>query len=303
MTPKPSLKPRKPVTPQRSLTLPVIEAALLPTDLEIWQQTLGWQPNSTQLESFQTLYAVTLAGNSLLNLTRIIEPAEFWEKHLWDSLRGICSFLPGARSQAEEQTEAVGEITTAADFSILATDSPDASPAASTSERFTVIDIGTGAGFPGVPVAIVCPDWHVTLLDSTHKKIQFLDQLVGLLGLGNGQTLVDRVEIIGQHPTYRAAYDLALIRAVAPASVCAEYALPLLKIGGLAILYRGQWSAAETELLKPIAHQLGGAIERVEAFQTPLTWSDRHCLYLRKVASTPAEFPRAVGLAVQKPLT
>jgi 16S rRNA (guanine527-N7)-methyltransferase len=164
------------------------------------------------------------------------------------------------------------------------------------------IDIGTGAGFPGIPVAIAQPQWRLTLLDSTRKKIQFLDQLLRGLRTLNATTLIERVENIGQSSNYRETYDVALIRAVSGASVCAEYALPLLKVGGLAVLYRGQWTEKETLALRPAVEKLGGQIELVEAFKTPLTESDRHCLYLRKVTSTPKEFPRGVGLAVQKPL-
>jgi 16S rRNA (guanine527-N7)-methyltransferase len=165
-----------------------------------------------------------------------------------------------------------------------------------------VIDIGTGAGFPGVPIAIACPTWTVILLDSTQKKINFLVQALSQIGILNTRPLVDRVEKIGQNTQHRDAYDLVTIRAVASASVCAEYALPLLKIGGTAILYRGQWTPEEEENLKIALSQLGGCLDPVERFETPLTHGVRHCLYLRKTELTPAEFPRAIGIAVQKPL-
>jgi 16S rRNA (guanine527-N7)-methyltransferase len=174
-----------------------------------------------------------------------------------------------------------------------------------------VIDIGTGAGFPGLPIAIrscgtryaiAQPNWHITLLDSTRKKIAFIETLLSQLEIENASTLIGRAEEVGQQPQHRQAYDIALVRAVAPASVCAEYALPLLKLGGLAILYRGQWTVDETKALEPAVENLGGEIESVEEFTTPVSHSRRACLYIRKVATTPAEFPRAVGLAVQKPL-
>ncbi|MCC5644055.1 16S rRNA (guanine(527)-N(7))-methyltransferase RsmG [Nostoc sp. CHAB 5824] len=241
---------------------------LLPEMAEIWQQTLNWQPTVQQQAQFQRLYELILEGNRQLNLTRITDPQEFWEKHLWDSLRGIVPLL-------------------SANFS-------SASPA--------IIDIGTGAGFPGVPVAITVPNCTITLLDSTRKKITFLDNILSELALTNAKTLVGRAEEIGQHPQHRQAYDIALIRAVGAASVCAEYTLPLLKQRGLAIIYRGNWTEDETTALQNAVNQLGGVIESIEKFTTPLSHSIRHCLYLRKVANTPDNFPRAVGIATQKSL-
>jgi 16S rRNA (guanine527-N7)-methyltransferase len=245
---------------------------LLPSMVEIWQQTLNWQPTTQQQKQFQQLYELILEGNRQLNLTRIIDPEEFWEKHLWDSLRGIAPLLSG-------------EI----DF-----------PVSSASPAF--IDIGTGAGFPGIPVASVVANCQITLLDSTRKKITFIEQILSELSLSNAKTLVGRAEEIGQHPQHRERYDLALIRAVGTGSACAEYALPLLKKKGLAVIYRGNWTEDETIALENAVEQLGGVIELIEKFTTPLSGSIRHCLYLRKVSNTPGKFPRAVGVPTQKPL-
>ncbi|MEH2137184.1 16S rRNA (guanine(527)-N(7))-methyltransferase RsmG [Nostoc sp.] len=241
---------------------------LLPEMAEIWQQTLNWQPTVQQQAQFQRLYELILEGNRQLNLTRITDPQEFWEKHLWDSLRGIVPLLSGNLFPA--------------------------SP--------TIIDIGTGAGFPGVPVAITVPNCTITLLDSTRKKITFIDNILTELALINAKTFVGRAEEIGQHTQYRLAYDIALIRAVGATSVCAEYTLPLLKQGGLAIIYRGNWAKDETTVLQNAVKLLGGVIESIEQFTTPLSHSIRHCVYLRKVATTPIEFPRAIGVPTQKPL-
>lgn len=245
------------------------QEAVLSKEPDVWQQTLGWQPHPQQQLSYQRLYEEILKGNQQLNLTRITEPTEFLEKHLWDSLRGIKSWL--------------------ADDPI-------------TEDSLTVLDIGTGAGFPGIPVAIACPHWHITLLDSTHKKIAFLDALTSTLELAQVQTLVGRAEEVGQMMHHRDAYDLVLIRAVASASVCAEYALPLLKLNGVAVLYRGQWLEAETQALTTAMQQLGGEIDRIENFVTPFSHSVRHCIYLKKLEPTPAAFPRPTGVPTQKPL-
>lgn len=242
---------------------------LLPSMPEIWQQTLNWQPTALQQVQFQQLYELILAGNRQLNLTRITEPQEFWEKHLWDSLRGISpqqQFIPALP------------------------------------EGLSVIDIGTGAGFPGIPIAIAFPNCQVTLLDSTRKKITFIETILTTLALTNIKTLIGRAEEIGQQSQHRKTYDIALIRAVGTPSVCAEYALPLVKQGGLAVIYRGNWTEDETTALQNAANQLGGVIESIEQFTTPLTNSIRHCLYLRKVVNTPVQFPRAVGIPTQNPL-
>lgn len=250
----------------------------LPEMSEIWQQTLNWQPNSQQQILFQRLYELICQGNQQLNLTRITDPMEFWEKHLWDSLVAVKNFGIG-NLKLEMGGDSLSRIP-----------------------NFKIIDIGTGAGFPGIPIGIVKPNWQVTLLDSTRKKIAFLETLVKDLDIKNVTALCDRAEKIGQQSQHRESYDLALIRAVGTASECAEYALPLLKIGGLGILYRGQWTEDETATLRSPVTQLGGIIESVEDFTTPITNSIRHCLYIKKVAPTPAKFPRPVGIPTQKPL-
>lgn len=252
---------------------------LLPEMASLWHETLSWQPNATQQQLFQQLYELILSGNRQMNLTRITDPVEFWEKHLWDSLRGIAPLLKGVGS-GEGEEERVN---------------PDAL-------CLRAIDIGTGAGFPGLPAAIALPNCTVTLLDSTRKKIAFLNTLVTQLQLENAIAAIGRAEEMGRHPLHRENYDIAMLRAVAPASVCAEYALPFLKTGGLAVLYRGHWTDEETKALLPAVEKLGGAIESVEHFTTPISDSVRHCLYLRKVSNTPAAFPRSTGVPTQQPL-
>jgi 16S rRNA (guanine527-N7)-methyltransferase len=227
---------------------------LLPKMPEIWQQTLNWQPTVQQQAQFQRLYELILEGNRQLNLTRITDPHEFWEKHLWDSLQGIAPqmrFIPSLQAGA------------------------------------SVIDIGTGAGFPGIPIGIAVPNCTITLLDSTRKKITFLEKILIELALTNAKTLIGRAEEISQQPQHRQTYDIALIRAVGTASVCAEYALPLLKQGGVAIIYRGNYTEDETTTLQKTVKPLGGVIESIEQFLTPISTSIRHCLYLRKTAITP----------------
>ncbi len=270
----------------------------LPEMADIWQQTLNWQPTAQQQAQFQRLYELILEANQKLNLTRITDPQEFWEKHLWDSLRGIAPLLLGQISKEAEEGQDKSKVKTP---NTLPHDRR-AMARLYTPHSPTFIDIGTGAGFPGIPVAIVVPNCTMTLMDSTRKKTAFLEQIVPVLKLANVKTLTGRSEEIGQQPQHRQKYDVAMIRAVGTASVCAEYALPLLKSGGLAIIYRGNWTEDETTALENAVQQLGGKIESIEEFTTPLSNSIRHCLYLRKVATTPAKFPRAVGVPTQRPL-
>lgn len=213
----------------------------------IWEQTLGWLPTPYQKQKFQQLYEEILEGNRQFNLTRITSPRDFWEKHLWDSLAGVIS------------------------------------PSFPPDQPLQVIDIGTGAGFPGIPIAIAFPDCQVTLLDSTRKKVNFLNNLSQHLSLTNVTAIASRAEELAKDKQYQNFYDLALIRAVGSATVCTEYTLPLLKTGGQAILYRGFWSEEENnELLKTLTN-LSGKIETIQELTTPLSQSTRHYLWLRKL--------------------
>ncbi|ESA35512.1 16s rrna methyltransferase [Leptolyngbya sp. Heron Island J] len=246
-------------------------AKQLPINGHIWQETLHWLPSDEQQGLFEQLYQGIVAGNRQVNLTRITEPDGFWEKHLWDSLSGLA---PWCEPQKPEWLPTVK----------------------------TVIDIGTGGGFPGVPVAIARSQWHVTLLDSTRKKIAFLQTLCEQLGLTNTTFLAERAEVLGRDPKHRAQYDLAMVRAVGPASTCAEYALPLLKKSGFAVLFRGQWTDEEEDLFVGALDTLGGELVAICPWETPLTQGVRHCLYVKKVAKTDNDFPRTVGMPAKHPL-
>lgn len=245
-----------------------------------WLQTLSWHPSPTQLAQFDHLYQAITLGNQTLNLTRILQPEAFWEKHLWDSLWAIQPHLSPPSPPADPPP--------LLDIPLR--------------DRVQVIDIGTGGGFPGIPVAIAHPTWEVTLLDATHKKITFLQTLCQILDLPQVKTHCDRAETTGHDPNYRDQFDLALIRAVASPNVCAEYALPFLKPNGIAILYCGQWSTEDIPLLNQALALLGGHLHTLRHTQTPLTQSQRHCLYLRKTQPTPPTYPRAIGKPMRKPL-
>ncbi len=225
-----------------------VSSAILPCDIEF---TTDWEISQQQLDLFQELYRLILEGNKQQNLTRIVEPQEFWEKHLWDSLVAVKDW---------EQNLDFGE-----------------------RKISKVIDIGTGAGLPGFPLAICYPTWQFTLVDSTNKKINFVESLIPKLGLNNVTALAARAEEMARKQEYHQGYDLALIRAVSEPSVCAKYCLPLLKVGGVAILYRGMWNEEDRSKLEGVLGKLGGKIEEVKEMVTPLSQGTRNCVYLRKV--------------------
>lgn len=260
------------MTHQEPLSTATSNPAILPCHLDHWLRTLNWSPSDRQQQQFQTLYQTICEANRSVNLTRITEPDDFWEKHLWDSLSGVPSFLK-----------------------------PIETPTA-TQLPYRVLDIGSGAGFPGLPIAIAVPQWSITLLDSTRKKMAFAQRVVPEVGLTNVKTLVGRAETLGHDPQHRHRYNLVTIRAVATAAACAEYALPFLTLEGKAILYRGRWAEFELTDLKNALKKLGGEVDDIRAFSTPLSGGDRHCIVIRKTTKTPKAYPRAVGIPTKIPL-
>lgn len=239
------------------------ENNILPTNENLWKNTTNWLPSPENLKLWQDLYNEILAINPHLNLTRITTAEEFWEKNLWDSLAPILTY-----------------------------DLTDKK----------IIDIGTGGGFPGLPISMVFPTAQLTLMDSITKKINFIQQVAKKLNLTNINTLVDRAEALGQDKNHRKQYDFALIRAVAEVSVCLEYSLPLLKIGGIAILYRGNLTEEEREKSVEISHKLGGKLIKITNQNTPIQNHTRHCIYIEKVKLTPKKYPREVGKPTKSPL-
>lgn len=269
----------------------------LPAHLDLWQKSLGWQPSNTQQARFQDLYNYVLSGNQQLNLTRITEPEDFWEKHLWDSVSPLVGWLADT---AAEAATAEGEVAEGE----VAEDEATGDEANQTNRPIRIVDIGTGGGFPGVPAAIAFSPAAVdlTLVDSTRKKIIFLQTLCHQLQI-SASCIAERAEAIGQNELHRESYDLALIRAVGSAATCAEYALPLVSVGGQAVLYRGQWGPQETDALLPVLDLLGGELTDLQSWQTPLSKSDRTCLFIHKTHPTPDDLPRAVGVPGKSPLT
>ena len=167
-------------------------------------------------------------------------------------------------------------------------------------EGSRLIDVGTGAGFPGLALAIARPDFRVTLLEAQGKRCQFLRAVCGELGLQNVTVVQDRAETLGRSEDHREAYDLAAARAVAPLNVLCEYLLPFVKPGGFALCWKGPAVAEEMDDGAAAAEKLGGRAEE----PVTLTWGDtRHTLLpIRKIETTLPLYPRKNGIPAKRPL-
>lgn len=165
----------------------------------------------------------------------------------------------------------------------------------------SVVDIGTGAGFPGLVLKIAEPILKLTLLDSSNKKIAFLQHLVGILGLTETEIIYSRAETFGQGEK-RETYDLALARAVAPFSVLLEYALPLLKVGGSFIAQKSRAVLGELEHSKKVIELLGGELKGVIPVEVPFLSAERLLVIVDKVSPTNQKYPRREGIPQKRPL-
>lgn len=232
------------------------------TLLQTEAAAFGVPLDDTALERFDRYSEELLRVNAFLNLTAITEPTEVLYKHWIDSLSVLRFFSPekGARC----------------------------------------IDVGTGAGFPGVALLIARPDLRMTLLDSTRKKLTFIAETLELLGL-SAQTLHLRAEEAGQMPTYREQYDLVTARAVANLRELSEYCLPFLKRGGMFIAMKSVRSEEEIAEAQKAVQRLGGKIEAVQTFTLPNA-GERTLIFIKKISQTPPKYPRPSAKIAKQPL-
>lgn len=215
-----------------------------------------------QVKKFFSYMNLLIEWNKKINLTAIIEPDEIILKHFVDSLT-ISKYI---------------------------------------SDGTRVVDVGTGAGFPGIPLKIYRQDLEITLLDSLQKRINFLDEVIRELNLEKIETVHSRVEDFGKDKKYREKFDISTSRAVANLATLSEYLLPLVKIGGKVISMKGSLIEEELENSKNAIKILGGEIERVDEFDLPNSDISRNIILIDKIKETPNKYPRKAGEPSKKPL-
>ena len=165
-----------------------------------------------------------------------------------------------------------------------------------------IIDVGTGAGFPGLPLKIVNDSLNLTLVDSLNKRINFLNEVKNKLGLKNVETVHGRAEDVGIDNKYREKYDFAVSRAVAELRILVEYLLPLVKVGGKVIAMKGPNIDEEVKNAKKAIKLLGGEIERIESFRLGNTDNERTVIIIKKIKNTELKYPRKAGIPKKSPL-
>ena len=217
-----------------------------------------------QKAQFIQYYELLIEWNKVMNLTGITEFDEVLQKHFADSL----------------------SVVRALDMSKIE----------------SCIDVGTGAGFPGIPLKIAFPHLKVTLLDSLNKRLKFLNEVIEKLGLEGIETVHGRAEDGAKKPELREAFDLSVTRAVARVSVISEYCLPYVKTGGYFAAYKSGKAAEELEEGKKAIAVLGGKVEKTEEFLLPDSDMERTILLIKKVKNTPKKYPRKAGTPAKEPI-
>lgn len=225
---------------------------------------LGVSLTDKQIEQFLIYYELLTEWNSFMNLTAITEYEDVLKKHFVDSVSLI--------------------------------------QAVDVRKELTLIDVGTGAGFPGLVLKIAYPELKVTLLDSLQKRIQFLDAVIEKLGLEGIETIHGRAEDFAKPQKLRESFDLCVSRAVANLSTLSEYCLPFVKVGGYFIPYKSEKIAQEKEEAEKALELLGGKFERQVEFMLPSSDIYRNLFVIKKVKETPKKFPRKAGLPAKEPI-
>jgi 16S rRNA (guanine527-N7)-methyltransferase len=227
-------------------------------------QILGLPLSPGQLKAFQLLESELIAWNQRFNLTAIDDPQKIRTKHFLDSL----TCLLAMRDSSMER----------------------------------VIDVGTGAGFPGLPLKIICPTMRLTLVDSVGKKIAFCQHIVETLKLKDVEVVQERAEALGGLPGRREQYDWAIARAVADLPVLAEYLLPLARVGGRALAMKGESGPAEAHAAEHALRVLGGRLRQLIPVALPGVEDQRYLVVMEKEAATPEGYPRRTGIPAKRPL-
>ena len=228
------------------------------------QRQLGLHLTRSQLSALSLFERELVDWNTRFNLTAIRDPHEIHIKHFLDSLTCLMALResPGDR----------------------------------------LIDVGTGAGFPGIPIKLVYPNMQLTLVESVGKKADFCRHVVNILDLHGVEVVQERAEVLGQNPSYREQYDWAVARAVAILPVLAEYLLPLVRVGGNMIAMKGESGPAEAHSTERALRVLGGHLRQLMPVTLPGVAEERYLVVIDKVAATPNGYPRKVGVPAKRPL-
>lgn len=165
-----------------------------------------------------------------------------------------------------------------------------------------LVDIGTGAGFPGIPLKILYPNLKLTLVESVGKKAMFCQHMVRVLGLEHVEVIQARAEDLGQNPQHRETYDWAVARSVANLNVLSEYLIPLAKVGGNVLAQKGESGPAEAQSAEKAMELLGGKLKQLIPVHLPGVADDRYLVVMEKVAATPPKYPRKPGIPMKMPL-
>jgi 16S rRNA (guanine527-N7)-methyltransferase len=226
---------------------------------------------SIQLEEYQKkqffdYYEILVEWNKVMNLTAITEMDEVITKHFVDSLSLV---------------KAVEDIK---------------------EKSYVIADVGTGAGFPGIPLKIAFPQLEITLMDSLNKRVKFLNEVITKLGLEKISTVHGRAEDCGRNPEYREKYDLVVSRAVANLSTLSEYCMPFVKMGGKFISYKSGKVEEELQSAKHAIFLLGGKLDGCESFLLPGSDAERTLVKIHKVDGISKKYPRKAGMPSKEPL-
>jgi len=225
---------------------------------------LGLRLSRTQLSALSLYERELVDWNTRFNLTAIRDPQEIHIKHFLDSLTCLLALRDSG------------------------------------SDR--LVDVGTGAGFPGIPLKIIYPKMQVTLVESVGKKAEFCRHVVNILELRGVEVVQERAEALGQNPAYREQYDWAVARAVAILPVLAEYLLPLVRVGGGMLAMKGESGPVEAHSAERALRVLGGHLRQLLPVTLPGVAEERYLVVIDKVAATPPAYPRKVGIPAKRPL-
>ena len=226
-------------------------------------QTQKIDVSEKQCKKFFEYMKLLIEWNEKINLTAIVEPGQVITKHFLDSLT-ILNCI-GTKQQK-------------------------------------IIDVGTGAGFPGIPIKIMDDLSEITLIDSLNKRINFLQEVINKNNLKNIRAIHGRAEDFGQDKLYREKYDVCVARAVAPMNILVEYLLPFARVNGICICMKGANIEEELEEAKKAINLLGGKIEKVESFGLSGSEDRRNIIIIRKISKTPEQYPRKAGTAKKYPI-